>query len=336
MDETDKQNAARDSDKSLAVGLPEVLCVLEELAPKSEPLKGIILETLGFEWKKRESNLSKDDDLNITANKINEENGDKSLLDLESLWQGKPSSSAVTLEPITTSQPPVLEEGDAFNIEMETVAELPETDVEKHLGQPAYISLFKESWTRGIVSSLLTVPEQLTKLDFKLLEKLFSTASPIEKLPYLSSLTLSHGVQLLLDTSESMQPFLRDETELIGKLKRILSARSVSVHKFKFNLWSSGSEITWSEGGPEFLQRKKPVLLISDFGAAKYGKPFDIKDYKSLPVLFRQIKNKGCSLYALLPTGEKNFPRDLKNFIPISFAWDRHVSPQRINKLKRK
>lgn len=334
MEEINEQNTGNYPDKLLEIGLSDILRTLDKLAPKSESANKIILESLGFEWKMRDSNSSNVAD--FSANRTGKKGEEGTHLNLESLWQGKTSSGAKPLEPVKQNQPPSLEEGGDFRADWEMVVELPKTNVEEHLRLPAYISLFKENWVRGIVSILLAVPEQLTALDFKLIERLFLTASPIEKLPYLSSPTLNHGVQLLLDVSESMQPFWRDEAELINTLKRLLDPRRVSIHKFEFNLWSSRSEIIWWEGGLEFLQEKKPVLLVSDFGAAKYGNPFNVSDYKSLLVLFRQLKSKNCPLYALLPTGRENFPKDLKKFIPISFAWDRYISPQMISRLKRR
>jgi hypothetical protein len=335
LNDTGKRDSTQDDlDKSLEIGLSDVLCALDYLAPKSARANKAIAEILGFKW--HASDLESEDESGFkqAPKMISKKIEGTPALDLESLWLGNRSATSKQLEPVMQGDPPRLEEGDAFSVDWEDVEELAETNVQLHNGAPPFMPLFNERWVRGIMSVLISVPELLTKLDFKLLEKLSASASLIETLPYLSRMTLNHGVQLLLDVSESMQPFWKDEAELVSALRHLLDPLSVSVYRFEFELWPE-PQINWWVGSPELLREKIPVLLVSNFGVARQGVPLKMSDNESLLMLIRQAKSKKCPMAALVPTVQAEWPGDLKSLIPMSFVWDRTTSPQTVYRQKR-
>lgn len=312
------------------IGLTDVFKALHFLSPTSERSKQAIVGALGFDWILPSSELSSSE----TIDSGDEQN--PATTAAEAVEEEKEDNTEMTSPPaklLEARQETEIELVDAFHADWGELSLLPETDVKNHLGKSRYVPLLNENWFRGIMSSLLATESPSPEIDFKQIEKSLLRLAPLERIPFRSRYTLERGVQILLDTSESMQPFWRDETELVAALKHLIDSHKVWVFEFEMKRLPR-PYLTWQNRSMEGLQTAIPVLIVSNFGGAHKGIR-KIGEFKPLAALLEHAKNKKCPLTALVPLTEEKFPSDLKDFVPFSFVWDRTSSPQIVSRIKR-
>lgn len=317
------------------IGLSDVLIALKYLAPESDEIRKKIVETLGFKWEYTKFSLEESEDeifhqrFSQTKN-IEEERAKPPIEVLED----KPISKPEILEPVYIEEVKSSEREVFLELETEASEALPATNIELHFGKPQYIPLFNQRWFQGIASSMLATHQLSTNIDFEFIEKCISTLSPLGHLPYLYRSTLNKGVQVLLDISESMQPFWRDQAMLLTSLKNLFGAHRTQLFEFVFE-YRPFQQLVWRAGAPEQLQAEIPILMVTNFGSTIDARLNRIEENKSLLLLLEQAKIKKCEVIALIPTSEDMCPKDIKDLIPLSFIWDRETSPQTVYKLMR-
>lgn len=315
--------------RSADIGLSDVFLSLRFLSPESETTRKAIVNALGFEWEAPGISSEQKDP---NAEGFSSPSVPAPQVEVSEQSQISAPDNITILHP---QQETDVDSIDIFaGVEWENLDMLAETKIDEHFKKPRYVSLLKENWFRGIMSLILSTSMPTPKIDLKLLEKSITRLLPIEHVPYRLHQTLELGVQILLDVSESMQPFWRDEANLIVSLSHLLDEHKTRVFEFELEMFSE-RRIVWQVGSSELLQWKVPILIVTNFGFGGEQRVSKIRDCEPLRALLERAKNKKCPVAALVPLPEQNFPSDLKKFIPFSFVWDHGTSPQIVSRILR-
>ncbi|WP_437941088.1 hypothetical protein [Sorangium sp. So ce341] len=129
------------------------------------------------------------------------------------------------------------------------------------------------------------------------------------------------GVQVLVDRSDTMVPFLRDEAELVERVQRVVGAEATAVLRFEQNPLVAGP-------GPRRLWRPytppaagTPVLVLSDLGIG--GQALDEVDPTTAWLDFIEIVGRaGCPLVGFVPAPPGRWPAALVGRMAL-LSWDR-------------
>ncbi len=190
--------------------------------------------------------------------------------------------------------------------------------------RPEFQPLFLDRWFQGIFSAVLGVKVLSSEIDFRKLERHVIQEEFFAQLPFKTCTKLVKGVYVLLDRSESMQPFWRDQDELIGRLRRMLGAALVQSSWFEYDAFSR--RIIWPT--PRQFRIETPVLLVTDFGRGKAPATAQTMDWEPWQKLILEPAQSSRSpIFALIPAAKDFWPATLARFIDCSLLWDRETSP---------
>lgn len=318
---------------STDIGLSDILLSLHYLSPNSEITKKAIAKSLGFdlehveEKKTFELEESRIELSSAISDKTNESQNEH----LPKKVEFESDANVITLKPQEEKE---IESVDIFNVELDGIEALPPTKVELHFKKPKHLPLFDEKWFMSIMSLILSTPQQTSEIDFRLIEKTIFNFSPIERFPNLYRNSLHRGVQVMLDVSDMIQPYLRDKNELILALTRLLDKNRVKIFKFELETFPQ-KEIVFHYNSIKNIQDETPILIVSNFFSSNREKLVRLKKHAGLVTFFETVKNKKCPIAVLIPTSEEFFPEDIKEFVNCCYVWDRTTSPQTASRIKR-
>ncbi len=308
--------------RSTEVGLAELVEALKLLEPEDK-VKTMIANTLGFEWKEEKKKSPPDHIQPPVVTPITE---------TPEHTKPEPSkdSHLTMLESIETRDPKNLEI--LFdNPIMASIEELEPTSVALHMTSPGYQPLLKDEWFRGLMSVMLATPVASRDIDWPMLEKRLANGRLLERLPLRQRPTLKRGVQLFLDRSNSMQPFWRDEIELLDRLQHLLGSCNVQVWWLEVDPWLSiEPQLNWHSPPPDQLSAETPLLIVSDFGIGEDPLGEGLMDFGPWRTLLDQAQSSCCPVIALIPAPESVWPDKLRQLIPYAYVWDRYTSLQSV------
>lgn len=322
------------------IGLNELILSWHFLSPTTDDAKKAIANTLGFDlqWRDVASVVSSSPNdsqantelgiepvSNIPSEKIEE------FPEIENTETADLSPNAIRLKPQQEKETNFVE---IFKADWDKVESLSPTRLELHFEKPPFVPLFDEKWFRAIMSLILATSTFTREIDLNFVEEKLINLSVIEKVPMLYRKTLSHGVQVMLDVSDTMQPYSRDQKEILSSLFSIFDEHQIKVLRFGFEILPQ-RRILWHDKPVKNIQSGIPILMITNFFTSNRQKLWRIGNYEPLMQFFREAKNKKCPVAALIPLPKTEFPVDLKQFISYSYVWDRTTTPQVASKIKR-
>jgi hypothetical protein len=183
--------------------------------------------------------------------------------------------------------------------------------------------LFPARTSRAILSSALATPSSTGSLNVEKLIELVSRAQVIEEIPRLPIPTLVWGVQLLIDCSEAMQPFVRDQDILRSALSSVVGRDRTEVSYFdKLPLWGAGTgpKDEWADYSPP--AHGTPVVVLTDLGIAQPPGVAGLASLSDWSEFSEMLARAGCPLMALVPYPPKRWPMPLTKTMAI-VQWDR-------------
>ncbi len=190
--------------------------------------------------------------------------------------------------------------------------------------RPDFQPLFLDRWFQGIFTAVLGVKVLSSEIDFRKLERYVIEEEFFTQLPFKTRTKLVKGVYVLLDRSESMQPFWRDQAELIERLHRMLGAALVQFSWFEYD--ANSRRIIWPT--PRQFRIETPVLLVTDFGRGKAAVAAQTMDWEPWQKLILEPAQSSRSpVFALIPAAKNLWPATLSRFIDCALLWDRETSP---------
>jgi hypothetical protein len=188
--------------------------------------------------------------------------------------------------------------------------------------RPLYRPLFQDRLWRSLVRAMLATSTTTNTIDLPLILKHASTGRPIERLPWRLKATLRRGVVLILDRSASMQPFWRDERELVERCGRVIGSPGVRAYWVESDPRSDAdAQLRWLQPEPEVFQARTPVMIVSDFDLGKEIVPRWPLLTPWLPVIER-ARAAGAPVFALVPIARSLWPTGLIDAIPHAIPWD--------------
>ncbi|WP_204011569.1 hypothetical protein [Virgisporangium aurantiacum] len=200
---------------------------------------------------------------------------------------------------------------------------LPRADPTSLSAVPPHTSLLPPRSGVAIIQLLLGRDVPDGDLDVPAVVDLLANRLPVPTLPRHAQRTMRYGAQLLVDRSDSMRPFARDQSVFVQQVRRLLGANSVDVRYF---LGSPLRGVALRPGARRVrYQPSAPgtrILLLSDFGAIVHpncppGPPQD-EWIRFLTV----VAQRASAVVGLVPYPPSRWPRWLRERASL-VAWDR-------------
>ncbi|MBL8291574.1 MAG: hypothetical protein JNN08_07050 [Bryobacterales bacterium] len=183
--------------------------------------------------------------------------------------------------------------------------------------------LFSHRTARAILSGALATPSLSGPLDLaKVIEAVsraeFLSTVPCQKLP-----TLVRGVQLLLDSGESMQPFAKDQSILRAALTSVVGRDRTEVVYFEGSpLRGTGTGLKEDWADYRVPAAATPVVLVTDLGIGRPPSSAAVADESEWLEFARFVARAQCPVAALVPYPTKRWPPALSRHMTI-IQWDR-------------
>lgn len=199
---------------------------------------------------------------------------------------------------------------------------------------PPLIPLFMPQWTRGILSAAFSTLADEGQLDIERVTELLARGENVERLPTLPALTLGRGVQLLLDKSQAMMPFIRDQAWVLREIRNVVGTNKVEVLRFIGSpLRGAGSGLRpWPAYQPPLPGVQ--VVLLSDLGIRQPMLAADWADEEEWADFARVVRHAQCPLMALVPYKSARWPRAVSRLMTI-VPWDRVTTAATISGLRK-
>lgn len=206
---------------------------------------------------------------------------------------------------------------------------------ESETQSPPHEPLFLPRWTRGILNAALATDSEIGNVDIDRAVRTLAKGHALVELPLLSTPTLARGVQLLIDRSEAMVPFIRDQMILHEQIAATVGQDRVTTLRFvgcPTRSAGPGPAATWSTY--EAPLNGGPVLLLTDLGVGKPALSDERAGAEEWLDFVRIVKKAKCPLIAFVPYGESRWPQKLRGHMSI-IQWDRNTTANSVsNRLK--
>lgn len=199
---------------------------------------------------------------------------------------------------------------------------------------PPLDPLFRPQWARGILSAGLATPGRDGPLDVEAVTQALARCEVVERLPTLPSWTLERGAQLLLDKSQAMMPFVRDQAWLLREIRNVVGGDRLEVLRF------AGSPARGAGKGarpwPAYAPPPPgtPVVLLTDLGICQPPLAADWAGEEEWAAFAASVSRAGCRLLALVPYGPGRWPRRLARLMNI-LQWDRETTASAVARVNR-
>lgn len=190
---------------------------------------------------------------------------------------------------------------------------------------PPLIPLFMPRWTRGILSAALATWTDDGLLDIEGITEILARGEDVRRLPTLPTRTLAQGVQLLLDKSQSMMPFVRDQAWLLREIRNVVGTDKVEVLRFIGSPARGGAGRLKPHAQYQPPPAGTPVIVLSDLGICQQTLAADWAGEAEWAEFAGLVRRANCPLLALVPYQAARWPRTLARLMTI-VQWDRHTT----------
>jgi hypothetical protein len=185
--------------------------------------------------------------------------------------------------------------------------------------------LFIRHQTRGILTITLATPGHSRMIDLDEVVRTLLRGRMLSALPHLQVPTLARGVQLLIDRSDGMLPFLSDLRRIECDIRDVVGSEALDVLRFACcptRGAGAGPRRTWRDyRGHATPPVGTRVVAITDLGI---GSPpgTDAPASASEWISFADhLQRAGCQLIALVPYRASRWPAAVASNIDI-LHWD--------------
>ncbi|GAA2389580.1 hypothetical protein [Streptomyces coeruleofuscus] len=192
-----------------------------------------------------------------------------------------------------------------------------------------HLPLFVPGWTSAILRAMVSRRVTEGAVDIPALIDSLAHGRPVGRLPRLPVPTMRYGVQVLVDRGPGMQPFRRDQNDLLERIRAVVGPSLVEVGYFSGTPQrGTGPGARWTRTAYVPPEAGRPVLLLSDLGLG--GPPEDPQrgarqDWEHFVGL---VTRAGCGVVALSPYPPRRWPRWMTNLLPL-VSWDRTTTASR-------
>jgi hypothetical protein len=190
---------------------------------------------------------------------------------------------------------------------------------------PHLMPLFPDRLIRGIISDSLSSEAETNLVDAQGVIEILAKGQPLERIPYLKHPAICRTIQVLVDVSDSMLFFNRDQEHLIEKIQKLIPKSSLEILRFE-NCPSRG---IFDDADIEKHDYSLPpagslVLILSDLGIGQPHIAANRAGAKEWLNFIRRIRSGGSDALAYVPYKPKRWPKSLSKSLSM-IQWD---SPQ--------
>jgi hypothetical protein len=177
--------------------------------------------------------------------------------------------------------------------------------------------LFPQRTARGVLGAALAIRRPGVLPDVPKLVERLARNQPVTMVPMLAESGLHQGVQLLLDNSAAMVPFIDDFENLTATIAQVVGRNGFQVFQFS---GAPTSAVRWTaelEARPWRPEAGRPVVLATDFGAGARPAAQDQAPYSAWLDFSNRCREAGCPVVAFVPYGRERWPRGLSRRFSI-------------------
>ncbi len=185
--------------------------------------------------------------------------------------------------------------------------------------------LFAPATSRHLLTAALRTSSGEGPPDVEVLIQVLARGESAPRFPLQEQPTLSRGVHVLLDKGEGMQPFARDQRELVAQLRRVIGSEGVASTPFV------GLPGRRPLRGRAFVLPPPgtPLLLLTDLGLGGPSYSTTSASLEEWLALARKWSVAGYPLVAFVPYPRSWWPRELTRLVRI-VQWDRCTTVGRV------
>jgi hypothetical protein len=190
-------------------------------------------------------------------------------------------------------------------------AEPLDTAEAKRLRRPLpHTPLLRRRTAAAIVHAMVATPLPTAEVAVDTLVDLIATGKPVTSFPSLVRPSLRFGAHVLLDRSEEMYLFHRDQQHLETVIRDVVGKDATRIATFT----ESPLRMRKGTGMPE---KGRPVVVVSAFGISSH--PVAVEDWQRYVA---QVRDRGSRVVALVPFARYRWPQWLLDLMP-AVTWDR-------------
>ncbi|MCP2204622.1 hypothetical protein [Lentzea flava] len=194
--------------------------------------------------------------------------------------------------------------------EDENVAMLERTTVEQLRRKPPFEPLLRRASTAAMVQSLMTQRLPGDEVDVDALIDEVAAGRAVTSLPRLPQPTLRCGAHVLIEDSEAMSLFWRDQWELARVVRNVVGAALTDVSVFS-------STPLWPRRGHSHPAPRRAVLVLSAFDVLQGRAEREEWEY-----YVAWLRQRECRVAGLVPFPPDRWSRWLTRLMPL-VCWDR-------------
>jgi hypothetical protein len=185
-----------------------------------------------------------------------------------------------------------------------------------------YTSLFAHRSTAAILWAAMSQNVEGGDLDMDAVIDVIAKGRPVDRLPRRRTRTLRFGVEVLVDLSEGMQPFRRDQIELVESIRRLAGSGQTRVTYFAdAPMRGAGSGAAWTWDEYRAPSPRTRLIVLSDLGIG--GPP--LSPHTALPEEWTEfvdyVRQQDCDVIAVVPYPRHRWPPAISSLLPM-LQWD--------------
>jgi hypothetical protein len=163
-------------------------------------------------------------------------------------------------------------------------------------------------------------------LDVEAVVEHIARSQPIEDLPRRRLRSMRFGVDVLVDRGTAMQPFARDQAEIVNRIRRLVGRELTTVRSFADSPMrgcGDGPSHSWQPYQPPYPGTK--VLILSDLGIGGPALNPHRSSTEEWCRFARVLRQQACEPVALVPYPPHRWPTTLTALFPL-ICWDRSTT----------
>lgn len=193
-----------------------------------------------------------------------------------------------------------------------------------------HLPLLAPQWAGAILRDVVSRRVCEGPVDVAALIDTLAHGRPVVRLPRLPVPTLRHGVQVLVDRGSGMQPFRRDQDQLLAQLRTVVGSELVEVGYFSdVPQRGTGPGPRWTRTAYTPPAAGRRVLLLSDLGLGGPTEDHGRATRADWEAFVGLVTRAGCAVVALSPYPARRWPAWMPRLLPV-ISWDRTTTTGRI------
>lgn len=194
------------------------------------------------------------------------------------------------------------------------------------------VKLFPDRSVKGVLSAAVATRRAGPHPDIPRLIRAIVRGRVLNSLPLCSNASLHRGLQLLMDTSEAMTPFLQDLDDLAEALIGMAGRHNCELYEFRGD---PSQAARWSADFRETPWRPvpgRPVVIASDLGIGAQTGALDRAEPSAWLHVAARARAAGVPVVAFVPYGRVRWRKTLSRRIQF-VHWDPRTRASHITKL---